>query len=281
MVLPCYTRIGKPGLTRINMKKNSAYFTLALCLLLFACQKQADIKRQYAHFLNAHPFNQPTAHTNHEETLKPDRPDLAWQQNYLATMNPTLGRPTPEKLIPIYERVRLARYKEKIPGSSTQPWVERGPDNVGGRVRAIMMDPNDPTGNKVWAGSVTGGLWYNNNITNPNSSWFAVDDFWDNLSVSKIIHDPENTQIFYVSTGEANTAIVTYRESSGRGIGLWKSLDSGNTWALIESTEDFAYITDISIVRGFMGHKIDYPNITYFENYPERVDGAEISAKGN
>ena len=253
MVLPCYTRIGKPGLTRINMKKNSAYFTLALCLLLFACQKQADIKRQYAHFLNAHPFNQPTAHTNHEESPEPDRPDLAWQQNYLATMNPTLGRPTPEKLIPIYERVRLALYKEKIPGSSTQPWVERGPDNVGGRVRAIMMDPNDPTGNKVWAGSVTGGLWYNNNITNPNSSWFAVDDFWDNLAITGIAYDPTDPNIFYASTGEG--WFQTY--SGTRGAGIWKSTDGGLNWTHLPSTANFYFINDL-VVRNENGNGVIY-----------------------
>lgn len=43
-------------------------------------------------------------------------------------------------------------------------WNERGPNNVGGRTRTIMVDPNDPTGNTVWAGSVAGGLWKTTNI---------------------------------------------------------------------------------------------------------------------
>lgn len=43
-------------------------------------------------------------------------------------------------------------------------WRERGPKNVGGRTRTIMIDPNDPTGNTVWAGSVSGGLWKTTNI---------------------------------------------------------------------------------------------------------------------
>lgn len=38
-------------------------------------------------------------------------------------------------------------------------WVERGSYEVGGRVRGIMFDPNDPTGKKVRAGAVSGGLW--------------------------------------------------------------------------------------------------------------------------
>ena len=41
---------------------------------------------------------------------------------------------------------------------------------MGGRTRAAMFDPNNPSGKKVWAGGVTGGLWRNNDITNDNSS---------------------------------------------------------------------------------------------------------------
>ncbi|MGB3074232.1 MAG: T9SS type A sorting domain-containing protein [Chitinophagales bacterium] len=43
-------------------------------------------------------------------------------------------------------------------------WNERGPLDVGGRTRAIMIDPNDATGQTIWAGSVAGGLWKNTGI---------------------------------------------------------------------------------------------------------------------
>lgn len=43
-------------------------------------------------------------------------------------------------------------------------WEERGPIDVGGRTRAIMIDPNDPTHQTVWVGSVSGGLWKVTNI---------------------------------------------------------------------------------------------------------------------
>lgn len=43
-------------------------------------------------------------------------------------------------------------------------WKERGPTNVGGRTRAIMIDPNDPTGKTIWSGSVSGGLWKTTDI---------------------------------------------------------------------------------------------------------------------
>jgi len=43
-------------------------------------------------------------------------------------------------------------------------WLERGPNNVGGRTRTIIVDPNDVTGKTIWAGSVAGGLWKTTNI---------------------------------------------------------------------------------------------------------------------
>ena len=46
-----------------------------------------------------------------------------------------------------------------------------------------------------------GGLWFNNDISNIDSRWVAVNDFWDNLSVSQIIYDPLDTETFYVSGG--------------------------------------------------------------------------------
>ncbi len=53
---------------------------------------------------------------------------------------------------------------EVAEGSNDINWMERGPNNIGGRTRAILIDPNDPSGRKVWAGSVSGGLWLANNI---------------------------------------------------------------------------------------------------------------------
>jgi photosystem II stability/assembly factor-like uncharacterized protein len=51
-------------------------------------------------------------------------------------------------------------------GSIADPqWQERGPTNVGGRTRALLIDPNDPSGQTVWAGSVSGGLWYTRGIS--------------------------------------------------------------------------------------------------------------------
>jgi hypothetical protein len=117
-------------------------------------------------------------------------------------------------------------------------WAERGPNNVGGRTRALMWDPNDPTKKKVWAGGVTGGLWYNNDITDANSTWQKVNDFWDNIAIGDIAFDPTNTQIMYVGTGERGSSGDTRNTggSGGGGGAIWKSTNGGTTWTRLTST---------------------------------------------
>ncbi len=46
----------------------------------------------------------------------------------------------------------------------TIEWQERGPKNIGGRTRAIMIDPIAFNGREVWSASVSGGLWRTPNI---------------------------------------------------------------------------------------------------------------------
>ena len=66
-----------------------------------------------------------------------------WQQEYIATMDPNLLRPTPEVLLP---QLHKPLTKRTAPGLPETPWISRGPNNVGGRTRALCFDPNDSNG---------------------------------------------------------------------------------------------------------------------------------------
>lgn len=217
--------------------------------------KTPDHHEQYAVVINNHPYST-REHLTPEQLKsipKKDRPDLAMEQDFLLTMDPVLGRPAPERLFSVYQQISAAR-KNPVPGTpgaSTHPWVERGPSNVGGRTRAIMYDPNDANHKKVWAGSVTGGLWYNNDISNPSSSWVAVNDFWDNIAVTSIAADPTNSNIFYVGTGEG------WGAGSSRGAGIWKSTDAGNTWNQLSASSSFHFVNDL-VVRDENGTGVIY-----------------------
>ena len=188
--------------------------------------ERKNAKQAFSEWYNQHPFapgNQLSADAA-EELPKYDRPDLARQQDFLWTLDPALGYPPRERLL---EAQRIVEeYKSDpsryAPGDALLPWEERGPNNVGGRTRALMWDPN--TTNKVWAAGVGGGLWYNNDITTPGTSWNNVDDFWTNIAISCIAFDPSNTQVFYVGTGEG-----WYNADALQGLGVWKTTDGGST----------------------------------------------------
>lgn len=208
-----------------------------------------------------------------------DNPDMAAFSEFLMTLDPATGKVPRERLIKAYAETREAAMKST---ASTLDWQGYGAD-MGGRTRAMMYDPNDTTKKKVWAGGITGGLWYNNNIQSAYSSWVPVGDFWPVLSVRCITYDPNNTQIFYIGTGEPETALITYRESSGLGQGIWRSTDGGTTWAQIPSTAGFAYVTDI-IVKNETGNSVLYAGVVsglYHGSHPSQPsDGLYRSADG-
>ena len=195
-----------------------------------------------------------------DDIPKPEHPHLAGFQNTFMTIDPF------EKRVPIERLHASFRNIKNMPTRTRNIQWNNVPSLMGGRTRTAMFDPNDPNYKKVWAGSVTGGLWYNNDITDDNSNWQPVSDLWDNISISKIVYDPNNPMIFYVGTGEANTALITYRESSSRGIGIWKTEDAGITWQLLPSTDLFEYIVDIEI-KNENGESVVYAAVASGEYY--------------
>ena len=158
------------------------------------------------------------------------------------TIDPVTGENKFQSLVKLNNEIKSGKYAPKqnisflgniIPNSNQRinsinntQWFERGPYSVGGRTRAILFDPNDATGKRVFAGGVSGGLWVNNDITNASSEWSPINDFWANLSVVCIAADPNNPQIMYVGTGESST-------QDNVGAGIWKTTNGGATWTQI------------------------------------------------
>jgi PKD repeat protein len=160
---------------------------------------------------------------------KRDRMDLAMQQEFEMTKDPSLGIVPKERLLTALEYANNLR---KINGPiSGVNWTERGPNNVGGRTRAIMIDPNDITKKTILSAGVAGGLWKTTDITAVFPDWQPVDDFFGNLAISSITFDPSNTNIMYFCTGEGYFNI-----DAVQGFGVWKSTNGGSTWSQLAST---------------------------------------------
>ena len=137
--------------------------------------KGRENRIDYEQFLRDHPYNNRPKLTKKEwKKLLPkkDRPDLAMEQDFFMTLDPALKMVPRERLIQAFEKAEISRSLR----TTSVEWNEHGPDNVGGRTRAVMFDPNDPEGKKFWAGGVTGGLWFTDDITDSDPSRNKIDD---------------------------------------------------------------------------------------------------------
>jgi trimeric autotransporter adhesin len=124
-------------------------------------------------------------------------------------------------------------------------WAERGPNDIGGRSRAVAFDLNGAPGyTKVWAGGVGGGLWVTNDITAASPVWTKQNDLFDNIAVTSFAQSSSNTQDMYFGTGEG-----WFNLDGIRGLGIWYSGNGGTSWAQLASTNNsnFHYIQKIVV----------------------------------
>lgn len=173
-----------------------------------------------------------------EKGKKKDRPDLAWLQYQELTKDPVLGYAPAERLYQAYlyaEQLRKQNVGLKTNAAiAGVQWYERGPNNVAGRTRAILLDPNDATKRTVFSAGVNGGLWKTTDITVANPVWTPINDFFNNLAIMCIVANPNNPLEMYFCTGEGYGNV-----DAARGQGVWKSTDGGLTWNQLASTTGF------------------------------------------
>ncbi len=112
-----------------------------------------------------------------------------------------------------------------------------------GRVTAVVVDQGDPTGNTVYIGGASGGLWKTSNavsaaracdgkgVCTAPVTWTPLTDGQATLTVGSIALQPGNRNLVLVGTGEANNSADSYY-----GLGILRSTDGGATWGPIISS---------------------------------------------
>jgi hypothetical protein len=123
----------------------------------------------------------------------------------------------------------------KVLRRASLTWTNMGPDNIGGRCRALLLH-KDST-NLWFMGGVSGGLFRSNTS---GSSWYPINDKQENLNVTCIAQTNDGT--IYYGTGEGGfTNLSGTRNGSPAflGNGLYKSTNaSGVSFNKMSNTTD-------------------------------------------
>lgn len=174
-----------------------------------------------------------TKKSNKQPKAKRIKEALEWR--YAKLVNPEKGYFDPQDLYAAHKRADYLKNVHAKSGSLNLQWNLIGPDNQGGRTRALMFDVNVP--NKLWAGSVGGGLFVSNNGGN---SWERVVSYNGNFPIASIAQGSDGA--IYVGTGEGLGNPLSGGSSSfnsqSPGNGIFKSSDGGATWQHLSATND-------------------------------------------
>jgi hypothetical protein len=158
-------------------------------------------------------------------------------------------------------------------------WKYLGPDNIGGRCRAIAIDPENP--NIMYAGGVSGGLWKS---TTAGGSWRQIiyhgDDHTNmipNLNISSLCIAANGD--IYFGTGEGWYKGAGTGSRGFEGAGIWKSTD-GELFERLESTYqegNTTLINTFNFVQKLAAHPTDENKIFAASNRGVRLteDGGE------
>jgi photosystem II stability/assembly factor-like uncharacterized protein len=128
----------------------------------------------------------------------------------------------------------------------TIPWQYLGPTNIS--ARATDIDVADRNGaRRIYVGYATSGVW---KTDDNGATWQAVFEHQASTSIGDVAVAPSNPDIVWIGTGEANL----FRASMA-GVGIYKSIDGGRTFA-------HSGLTDTHTIARIVVHPTN-PDIVY------------------
>ncbi len=161
-------------------------------------------------------------------------------------------------------------------------WKEAGPNDVGGRTRALAIDHTNS--NTIIAGGVSGGIWKS---TDGGQTWTLKTAMDVPLGVTWIAQDPRSGQnaTWYYTSGEYSGSSADDRGSVAFffGTGVYKSTDNGETWSQLAATLDsdpLIFSGDFDFVSKIVIHPISgnlYVATNAFGIFRSTDDGTSFS----
>ena len=121
--------------------------------------------------------------------------------------------------------------------SISTSWTSLGPGNIGGRTRALVIDPGNPA--VIYSGGVGGGVW---KTSDGGAHWAPLADTMANLALASLAMDPANSQVLYAGTGEGMGNLDAIR-----GAGVFKTSDGGASWSRLAATTSWQHVNDIVV----------------------------------
>lgn len=133
---------------------------------------------------------------------------------------------------------------------------------VTGRISSVAVDPADSTGNTVYLGTTGGGVWKSTNAAGSAAavtflpltdslqafSANAGSSATASISIGAVSVQPGGSGVVLAGTGDPNDATDSYY-----GAGLLRSTDNGQTWSLVQQSNDGAAGPHSFIGEGFAG----------------------------
>ncbi len=101
-------------------------------------------------------------------------------------------------------------------------WQLIGPTNISGRCTDVEVVAPRGDYYTIYVAAASGGVW---KTENEGTSWTAIFDQEASTTIGDIALDPQNPEVLWVGTGEANIF-----RSSMAGSGIYRTSDGGKTW---------------------------------------------------